>query len=219
MLVDRDRDSMGKVLQELREIYFDRCDAVIGDVAEAEEVEAAIRKCEKRFGRIDILLHSAGIYPTFPSLLDTPDDEWDKVIHVNLRSTFLICKRVLPRLIRAGGGTIVNLSSISGIRGTTYSVPYAVAKAGIIHLTKTIAVQYASKGIRANCIVPGLVDSPMSRKVTGTAEEFSRFIQQIPAGRAGTPDDIAKLACFLASSDSSYINGAAIVIDGGIMAK
>jgi 3-oxoacyl-[acyl-carrier protein] reductase len=94
-----------------------------------------------------------------------------------------------------------------------------VAKAGVIQLTKTIAAQYGSKGIRANCIVPGLVDSPMSRKVTGSAEEFDRYVKQIPSGRAGTPEDIARLALFLVSAESAYISGTALVIDGGLMAR
>jgi NAD(P)-dependent dehydrogenase (short-subunit alcohol dehydrogenase family) len=219
ILADQDRDGAAAALNELNAI-----DAGCGaytpvDVAEADQVAAAVRDAIARFGRLDILLNSAAIYPTFPSLLETPDADWDKVMRINLRGTFLFCKHALPAMIEAGAGAIVNLSSISGLRGTTYSVPYAVAKAGVIQLTKTIAAQYASKGIRANCIVPGLVDSPMSRKVTGSTEEFGRYVQQIPAGRAGTPEDIAGLALFLVSAESAYINGTAIVIDGGIMAR
>ncbi len=219
MLADRDQPALATVLEELRSIDPACASSVVADAADAGQVETAVRETVARFGRLDILLHSAGIYPTFPSLLETPDADWDRVMQVNLRGSFLFCKRALPALIQSGGGAIVNLSSISGLRGTTYSVPYAVAKAGVIHLTKAIAVQYAAKGVRANCIVPGLVDSPMSRKVTGSAEEFDRFVQQIPAGRAGTPEDIAALALFLVSKEAEYINGSAIVIDGGIMAK
>lgn len=219
MLADQNQAGLAVVLEEILAIDPASGATVAAEASDAGQVEAAVRETVARFGQLDILIHSAGIYPTFPSLLETPDADWDRVMQVNLRGSFLFCKRALPALIQSGGGAIVNLSSISGLRGTTYSVPYAVAKAGVIHLTKAIAVQYAAKGVRANCIVPGLVDSPMSRKVTGSEEEFGRFVQQIPAGRAGTPEDIAKLALFLVSADSTYINGAAIVIDGGIMAK
>lgn len=218
MLADQDRAGGAAALDELGAID-DGCGAYMSvDVAEAEQVSAVVRDTVARFGRLDILLNSAAIYPTFPSLLETPDADWDKVMRINLRGTFLFCKHALPAMLAAGAGAIVNLSSISGLRGTTYSVPYAVAKAGVIQLTKTLVAQYGSKGVRANCIVPGLVDSPMSRKVTGSTEEFNRYVQQIPAGRAGTPEDIAALALFLVSAESAYINGAAIVIDGGIMA-
>jgi NAD(P)-dependent dehydrogenase (short-subunit alcohol dehydrogenase family) len=219
MLADKDQTGGAAALDELRAIDIG-CGAFTSvDVAEAEQVAAVVRETVARFGRLDVLLNSAAIYPTFPSLLETPDADWDKVMRINLRGSFLFCKHALPAMLEAGTGAIVNLSSISGLRGTTYSVPYAVAKAGVIQLTKTVAVQYGPRGVRANCIVPGLVDSPMSRKVTGSAEEFDRYVRQIPAGRAATPEDIAELALFLASSVSDYINGSAIVIDGGIMAR
>lgn len=219
MLADQDRTGGAAALDELRAIE-PGCGAFTSvDVGEAEQVAAVVRETVACFGRLDILLNSAAIYPTFPSLLETPDADWDRVMRINLRGSFLFCKHVLPSMLQVGGGAIVNLSSISGLRGTTYSVPYAVAKAGVIQLTKTVAVQYGPRGVRANCIVPGLVDSPMSRKVTGNPEEFDRYVQQIPAGRAATPEDISALAFFLVSSDSEYINGSAIVIDGGIMAR
>jgi NAD(P)-dependent dehydrogenase (short-subunit alcohol dehydrogenase family) len=219
MLADRDRAGGAAALKELEAIDAG-CGAYLPvDVEDAEEIAGVVRGSVARFGRLDILLNSAGIYPTFPSLLETPDADWDKVMRVNLRGTFLFCKHALPDMLKAGSGVIVNLSSISGLRGTTYSVPYSVAKAGVIQLTKTIAAQYGSKGIRANCIVPGLVDSPMSRKVTGSAEEFDRYVKQIPSGRAGTPEDIARLALFLVSAESAYISGTALVIDGGLMAR
>jgi 3-oxoacyl-[acyl-carrier protein] reductase len=219
MLADRDRAGGAAALAELKAIDAGCGAYTMVDVTEADQVVAVVRDTIARFGRLDILLNSAAVYPTFPSLLETPDEDWDKVMRINLRGSFLFSKHVLPAMLKAGAGAIVNLSSISGLRGTTYSVPYAVAKAGVIHLTKTIAVQYGPKGVRANCIVPGLVDSPMSRKVTGSTEEFNRYVQQIPAGRAGTPEDIAALALFLVSAESAYINGTAIVIDGGIMAR
>lgn len=219
MLADQDRTGGAAVLEELRK-SDSQCGAYIPvDVANAAQVEAVVRETVARFGRLDILLNSAAIYPTFPSLLETSETVWDQVMSINLKGSFLFCKYAIPEMLKAGEGAIVNLSSIAALRGTTYSIPYGVAKAGVIQLTKAAAVQYGPRGIRTNCIVPGLVDTPMSRKTTGTPEEFDRYVQQIPAGRAGTPEDIAALALFLVSKDSQYINGAAIIIDGGTMAR
>lgn len=219
MLADRSREGGASVLRELQGIDA-QCGAFTPvDVANAEQVGAVVSETLRRFGKLDILVNAAAIYPTFPSLLDTPDADWDAVLTINLKGTFLFCKAAIPAMLPAGSGAIVNLSSISGLRGTTYSVPYGVAKAGVIQLTKAIAVQYGPRGIRTNCIVPGLVDTPMSRRTTGSTEEFDRYVQQIPIGRCGTPEDIASLALFLASSEGGFINGSAFVIDGGTMAR
>lgn len=219
MLADRNRDAAASVLRELQNID-PQCGAFMPvDVSSAGQVGAVVGETVAHFGHVDILVNAAAIYPTFPSLLETPDADWDAVLSINLKGTFLFCKHAIPAMLKAGKGAIVNLSSISALRGTTYSVPYGVAKAGVIQLTKAIAVQYGPRGIRTNCIVPGLVDTPMSRRTTGTTEEFDRYVQQIPIGRCGTPEDIASLALFLASDEGAFINGSAFVIDGGTMAR
>ena len=128
---------------------------------------------------------------------------------------FSLLQGIDPGDAEGGGGSIINLSSIGTLRGTTYCVAYAAAKAGVIQLTRSTAVQCGPLGIRANCIVPGLIDTPMSRGTTGSAEEFERRAAEIPLGRAGTPQDVASLALYLASRDAAFVNGAAIVIDGG----
>ena len=218
MLADSDRQGGAAVLGELGRGGTHRGAYQPVDVADAAQVETVVNETLARFGRLDILVNAAGIYPTFASLLDTPEAAWDQVMSVNLKGSFLFCKCAIPAMLKAGGGAIVNLSSIAALRGTSYSVPYGVAKAGVIQLTRATAAQYGPRGIRTNCIAPGLVDTPMSRKSTGSAEEFDRYVQRIPAGRAGTVDDIAALALFLVAGDSTFINGAAMVIDGGMMA-
>jgi NAD(P)-dependent dehydrogenase (short-subunit alcohol dehydrogenase family) len=185
------------------------------DVADAAQVQALVSGTLHRFGRLDILVNAAGIYPATPSLVETPESVWDEVLSVNLKGVFLCCKAAIPAMLGSGGGSIINLSSIGALRGTTYSVPYGAAKAGVIQLTRSAAVQYGPLGIRANCIVPGLVDTPMSRRTTGSVEEFVRRAAEIPLGRAGKPEEIASLALYLASPESAFVNGAAIVIDGG----
>ena len=189
------------------------------DVAEAAQVQALMRGTRERFGRLDILVNAAAIYPVTASLVETPESLWDEVLSVNLKSVFLCCQAAIPAMLDNGGGSIVNLSSIGALGGTTYSVPYAAAKAGVIQLTRSTAVQYGPLGIRANCIVPGLVDTPMSRATTGSAAEFARRAAEIPLGRAGNPEEIAALALYLASAEAAFVNGAAIVIDGGATAR
>lgn len=189
MLADQDRSGGAAVLNELQRGDAHRGDYMPVDVSSAAQVEAVVRETVARFGRLDILLNSAAIYPTFPSLTETSEAVWDQVLGINLQGSFLFCKYAIPAMLRSGEGAIVNLSSIAALRGTTYSIPYGVAKAGVIQLTKAAAVEYGPRGVRSNCIVPGLVDTPMSRKTTATPEEFDRFVQQIPMGRAGTPED------------------------------
>jgi NAD(P)-dependent dehydrogenase (short-subunit alcohol dehydrogenase family) len=189
------------------------------DVSNAEQVDALVTQTLTRFGRLDILVNSAAVYPPLPSLLETPEPAWDQVLSVNLKGTFLMCKRAIAAMVDQGSGAIVNVASIAAMKGTNYSVPYGVAKAGVIQLTKAAAVQYAGRGIRVNCIVPGLVDTPMSRRSMASSEEFDRFVTQIPVGRAGTPEDMAALTLFLVSKEAAFINGAAMVSDGGTMAR
>lgn len=200
-------------------IVADRSNQKPVDVTKAVQVEALVRETRARFGRLDILVNCAAIYPAAPSIVETPEAVWDEVLSVNLKGIFLFCKYSIPAMLERKAGSIVNLSSIGALRGTTYSIPYAVAKAGVIQLTQSTAVQYGPLGIRANCIVPGLVDTPMSRKATGSAEEFERRVAEIPLGRAGTPEDVAALALYLVSDAARFINGAAIVVDGGATAR
>ena len=151
-------------------------------------------------------------------IVELSEKEWHQTLDVNLKGVFLCCKYAIPAMTAGGGGSIVNISSMSGVRGVGYSVPYAVAKAGVIHLTTVAAAQYTSQGVRINCIAPGGVDTPQMRGSTASAEAFAGRNEGHPMGRVGTADEIANLVLWLASEEASYVSGSTYIIDGGAWA-
>lgn len=200
------------------------CEAYTADVTQDTEVKAAVDRCLQRFGRIDILHNNVGI-----ALLGGPvelkEADWDRTMDTNLKSLFLTCKHVLPIMEAQGCGTIVNVSSIASLRwlGTAY-IAYASSKAGVNQFTQAVALQYARKGIRANAILPGMMDTPTARisldAAYGDQEELVRRRNEAcPTGRMGDAWDIAWASVFLASDEAKYINGAALPVDGGMTAK
>ena len=199
------------------------CEAVAGNVALAEDVAAVVDTCIAAFGRIDVLHNNVGIVEV-GGPVETTEDSWDRVNDVNLKSMFLTCRQVLPHMTRQGKGAIVNIASVSGIRwlGVPY-ISYAATKAAIIHFTRVIALQYARSGIRANSILPGMMNTPMVHAAEviaaygGSAEEMvRRRDEQCPMGRMGDAWDVAYAALFLASDEAKYITGAELVVDGGL---
>jgi NAD(P)-dependent dehydrogenase (short-subunit alcohol dehydrogenase family) len=184
----------------------------------AETVEA----CLQRYGRVDILHNNVGI--EVAGGIDTmSEDDWDRTMTVNLKSMFLMCKSALEQMKRQASGCIVNISSINAIRALpALSIAYSVSKAGVIALTREIAVQYARIGIRANAILPGMMNTPMvtsalTEAYGGDTVEMTRMRDAMcPTGKQGEPWDTAYLALFLASDEAKYITGAAIVVDGGL---
>lgn len=172
----------------------------------------------KRFGRIDILVNNAGIYP-FKSLVEMKEEEWDKVIGVNLKGTFNCTQAVLPKMLEQKSGNIINICSIAGgVVGMAGLTHYAASKGGVLGFTRAAAVELAPFGVRVNAIAPGSVQTP-SASVGATEEAAKQFLQAIPMRRIGQPNDIANLALFLASESSSYITGQLIVADGGYTAQ
>ena len=199
------------------------CEAVAGNVALAEDVAAVVDTCIAAFGRIDVLHNNVGIVEV-GGPVETTEDSWDRVNDVNLKSMFLTCKQVLPHMESQGKGAIVNIASVSGIRwlGVPY-ISYAATKAAIIHFTRVIALQYARSGIRANSILPGMMNTPMVHAAEviaaygGSAEEMvRRRDEQCPMGRMGDAWDVAYAALFLASDEAKYITGTELVVDGGL---
>jgi len=196
------------------------------DVAKAEEVRAMVDQCLKTYGRIDILHNNVGIV-VVGGPVEISEETWDRVMAVNLKSMFLTCKYVLPIMEKQGGGVITNISSIAGIRytGVPY-VTYSTTKAGILGFTQSIALQYAEKNIRANSILPGLMNTPMivePLKGVYGGGDVQRMIevrnQQCPTKKMGEAWDVAHAALFLASDEAKYITGAQMVVDGGITCK
>lgn len=189
-----------------------------GDVSSARDVERAIAEGVRAFGKINVLYNNAGIMPgDDTSVEQTSEDTWAHVLDVNLKGVFLCCKFGVPELLKAGGGSIINIASFVALVGCT--VPqdaYTASKGGVLSLTRSLAVQYGRQGIRANALCPGPIETPLLRRLWTSEEERDKRLNRIPLGRFGTPEDIVNAGVFLASDESSWMTGAAFVVDGGI---
>jgi len=183
------------------------------DVSVPEQVTGAIGKVVERFGRIDALVNNAGI-AVFKPLLETTFDEWQRVLAVNLNGPFLCTQACAPVMLKTGGGAVVNISSISGLRASTLRVAYGTSKAALDHLTKQQAAELGNLGIRVNAVAPGPVDTAMAKAVHSKAIRAD-YHDAIPLNRYGTEDEIAAAVLFLCSDAASYINGQTLAVDGG----
>jgi len=219
------RDAGDTTAREIRDAGG-RAIAVTCDVSSAKQVEAAVEATVSEFGRLDVLYNNAGLwYPArgnYRPGLDAPsplldEDVWDRTIAVNLKGIYLCCKYGIPAMQGAGGGSIINTSSIAALRvGRGASDAYTAAKGGVIAITRTLAVEHAKYGIRCNCIIPGAVRTPLVGEITPEYE--AAVVETIPMARWGEPEDLAKMALFLASDESSWVTGAMFVVDGGFTA-
>ncbi len=190
------------------------------DVTKASDLEKAVKAAVARYGKLDIMLNNAGTPGPGKLIADITEEEWNRVISVNLTGVFLGTKYAIPEMLKAGGGVIINTSSVAGVSPRRYMGAYAAAKAAVIQLTKTTALEYARKNIRVNCILPGPIDTPFFTKVAGGDPEkiaiFKEMVRnEVPLGRFAQPEEIAQAALFLASDEASYITGAAFAADGG----
>jgi len=183
------------------------------DVSDARAVAAAIDALEKRFGRLDALVNNAGV-AVFAPLLETSDADWSRIIEVNLTGPFLCTKAAAPLMREHGGGAIVNITSISAVRASTLRSAYGTSKAGLAHLTKQLAVELASLGVRVNAVAPGPVDTAMAKAVH-TAEIRADYHDAIPLNRYGLEEELAEAIFFLSCERSSYITGQILAVDGG----
>ena len=186
------------------------------DVSDATAVQAAIGRISSHFGRLDALVNNAGI-AIFAPLMDTTDEDWSRVMSVNLTGPFLCTKAAVPLMREHGGGAIVNITSISAFRASTLRTAYGTSKAGLAHLTKQFAVELASLGIRVNGVAPGPVDTAMSRAVH-SPEIRADYHDAIPLNRYGHEDELAEAVFFLCSPRASYITGQILAVDGGFEA-
>ncbi|RSN76910.1 SDR family NAD(P)-dependent oxidoreductase [Candidatus Methanodesulfokora washburnensis] len=192
---------------------FYRC-----DVTSAEEVKETVNRVYGDFGRIDIVVNAAGIIIR-KDAVETSEEEWDRVLNVNLKGPFLVSKYSIPYMIRGGGGSIVNIASGWGLKGGPKAVAYCASKGGLVNMTRAMAIDHGKNGIRVNCVAPGDVDTPMLRseaKQLGISwEDFLKDASNRPLARIGRPEDIANAVLFLASGMASWITGATLVVDGG----
>jgi NAD(P)-dependent dehydrogenase (short-subunit alcohol dehydrogenase family) len=187
------------------------------DVTKSRDVKAMVEKSIRTFGKIDVLYNNAGISPS-GKITDISEKDWDSVMNINLKGVFLCSKYVVPNMLRAGGGVIVNTASAFGLNAFPGKAAYCASKAGVVLLTKEMALDYAPK-IRVNCICPGAVHTPMYNRILATLKDPEQAkkeeLKWYPLGRVAEPEEIAKAALYLASEDSSYVTGIALTVDGG----
>jgi len=195
---------------------------VVGDVSIERDVKRMIAAGVKRFRALHILYNNAGVLwkDRDRSVLETTEANWDRVQAINLKGPFFVAKHGIPHLIRAGGGSIINVGSVSALAGFTVAQDsYTSAKGALISLTRSLAIQFARQNVRCNIIHPGIIETPMQAPYLKDPAKRKSFEEGIPLGRIAQPREIACVALFLASDDSSYVTGAEIVADGGFTAQ
>jgi NAD(P)-dependent dehydrogenase (short-subunit alcohol dehydrogenase family) len=193
---------------------------VHADVSRASDAEAMVRFAVDTFGGLTVLYNNAGVFPERDgSVTETSEEVWDLTIGINLKGVYLGCRYGIPAIIESGGGSIVNVASFVALMGAaTPQIAYTASKGGVLSMTREIAVEFARQGVRANSLCPGPIETPLLQELLADPARRQRRLVHIPMGRFGQAEEIAKAALFLASDESSYMTGAALVVDGGITA-
>lgn len=224
--VSRTKANLDEVLSAVR-ATGGKGSVIAADLSEDPSADAVVAEAAKDFGKIDILVHAAGVgyswqerSPGSMNAVDeTEPDKWREIIRINLDACYLMCRAVIPHMREKGGGSIVNVASISGLQGLPVAHSYTAAKGGMINLTRSLCVAYAKDNIRANCIAPGFIDTPMVASVLNVFDDPAAAEAITPMARPGTPEEMANGCLYLASDEASYCNGAVLVIDGGTTAR
>jgi len=220
VIADLNKEAGEAVVSEIRDLggraAFERA-----DVTNARDCERLVDRAMREFGRIDVLFNNAGIIRR-ASVAELSEADWDRVMAVNVKSIFFLCRLVIPIMIRNGGGSVINMSSGWGLAGGARAAAYCASKGAVVLMTRAMAIDHGKQNIRVNCLCPGDTDTGMLRheaqQLGETAERFLSESARRPLGRLGKPDEIARAALFLATPASSFVTGAALVVDGGGLA-
>jgi NAD(P)-dependent dehydrogenase (short-subunit alcohol dehydrogenase family) len=208
-LLDQDRDA---VQAAARAVGRDAL-ALVADVTRARDVDAAVARVEREWGRLDVLVNNAGITGRSFPIWELADEDWQRVIDVDLTSIFLCCRAAVKVMLRQGSGRIVNIASIAGKEGNPTLVPYSAAKAGVIGLTKALAKEVATRGILVNAVAPAVVGTELLKQMEPSTVDL--LISKIPMGRVGTPEEVAALVAWLSSDECTFSTGAVYDLSGG----
>ncbi len=218
-VVDRDGKAGEEVAAELKG-KGGKAEFFQVDVASASEVEALIPRIASAFGGIDILVNNAGIQ-RYGTVTTISEDEWDEVLDINLKGAFLMSKHVIPQMLERGGGSIVITGSVQSVAAQRNSVHYVVSKHGLLGLTRCIALDYGKQNIRANCVLPGAIDTPMLRWAANLDSNPDKVLEACDSlhvrGKMGQPEEVAHVIVFLASDDASFMTGSAVMVEGGLL--
>jgi NAD(P)-dependent dehydrogenase (short-subunit alcohol dehydrogenase family) len=217
--LDRDEGGLAKLVAEAGEAA---CVPVVADLVDANGTRKAVREAIEHLGGIDIVVNNAGI-GFRADLLDTTLDQWDLTFAINVRAPFIVCQEALPQMLERGSGVIVNVASVGGLIGIPFRAAYGASKAALISLTRSLTVDYASRGIRANCVAPGTTETPWVDRIIAGADQPAVVRQQMAErqviARLGTAEEIADAILFLASARASFFHGSTVVVDGGYSAR
>ncbi|WP_035287470.1 2-dehydro-3-deoxy-D-gluconate 5-dehydrogenase KduD [Brevibacillus massiliensis] len=195
-----------------------RCEVILCDLADMNQVKHVMDQVDDAFGRVDILVNNGGIQRRSPAA-QFPEEDWDDVLDVNLKTVFLLCQQAGRRMIAQGRGKIINIASLLSFQGGVTVPAYAAAKGGVAQLTKALANEWAALGINVNAIAPGYMDTEMNEALRQNESRNRQILERIPAGRWGNPDDLKGSVVFLASRASDYVNGHVLAVDGGWLGR
>ena len=209
----------GRTLERVQKVAgeLDAAGAVQLDVSDASAVQAAVEAAHARMGGLDVVVNGAAIDTGWAPSADMELEVWDSTIAINLSGTYYVCRAAIPLMVADGGGAILNITSVAGHKAWAEDVAYNASKAGVRQMTKTIAVEYATQGIRANCLAPGVIDGGLTDVVTDDADR-EMLVKMHPMMRMGTTAEVAEAAVWLASDASSFTTGWTLAVDGGFLA-